>query len=282
MSKNEVATKNTGSMPAFLADKQKQASLGNIDKTDLIIPRVKLLQSTSPELDEMDDLKRGNFYHTIAGEQIGDRIIGIPIYFRKSLVLWSPRGDDRGILARSSDCIHWDEGFANQEFSVRPKGATSDVVYKTGNNVAESGLAEFGSSMPGDPNSKPAASLTYNMLWYFPELPDMSPVVIINTRSAVKPAKALISKLEMSPHDHFAHLIEISVKKEMNNDGDEFFNYAYRAAGFVPDEETYNKAKELYKTFSESDWRANDDGEEVDKDEAASFKPKGATTSSKF
>lgn len=284
MAKNEVAAPNSTALPTFLQQSTKTASLGNIDKSDLIIPRVKLIQATSPEIDDFD-VKRGQFFHTLGEVSMGDKLVGIPIYFRKSIVLWAPRDDaaGRGILARSSDCVRWDEGFANQQFTVRPKGAVADIVWDTKGSVAESGLDQFGSSIPGDSDSKPAASLTYNMLWYFPEFPDFSPAVMINTRSAVKPAKNLISKLEMSPHDHFAHVIEIGVKKENGDEGD-YFNYSYRAAGFVQSEDLYNKIKGLYETFSTEDWRPSDEAEEADKDasvDKASSKPAPAG-SSKF
>ena len=261
--------------PAFLS-KGKQSSLGNIDQSDLIVPRVKLLQAISPELDEYDHAVKRQFWHTIAAELMGDSILGIPLIVRKSYVLWAPRNDDRGILARSTDGKKWDPGFENLEFEVKPKGSAHAVKYETKGSVAESGLAQFGSSIPGDAQSAPAASLTYNMLWYFPEHPELSPAVIINTRSAVKPAKGLISKIEMRPVDHFAQQFRIGITDEKGDEGP-YYGYSYTAAGYVESEEQYNEMKALYERFKEESWRANEEDEE-----AASAGGGGSATSDKF
>src|SRR6185295_10824771 len=150
-----IADKNT--IPAHL-QKGKQSQLGNIDQSDLIIPRIKLLQSVSPEVTAFDAAKPGIFWHGIAQEPLGNELPFIPIVLRKSYVLWAPRNDERGILARARDGIHWDvkEG----EFKVRPKNYHEDVIYKMAPTVAQSGLDKFGTSIPTNPQSAPAASLT--------------------------------------------------------------------------------------------------------------------------
>ena len=101
---NDVA-KTNASMPAHLAQYQK-ASIGNVDSSDRIIPRIKLIQAISPELQDYPEAKAGQFWHAIAQQNLGPTIYSIPIVIRKSYVLWAPRGDDRGILARAMDGIH--------------------------------------------------------------------------------------------------------------------------------------------------------------------------------
>ena len=129
---NEVTTKKN-ELPAYLQEYAKKSKLGNIDATDQIIPRIKLIQAISPELVEYNDAKAGTFWHTVACETLGDKLTAIPIVIRKSYILWSPRNDERGILARAMDGIHWD--VPNAEFTVKPKGSPSSVTYNTGGNV---------------------------------------------------------------------------------------------------------------------------------------------------
>lgn len=258
----DITAAPKSSLPAHLQG-GKTHQFGNIDSTDLIIPRVKLLQAISPEVTENDAAKAGRFWHTIATESLGDVLRGIPIIVRKSYVLWAPRGDDRGVLARANDGKNWDN--ANMEFTVKPKNSPHPVTYKLGKTVHDKidgapALSEFGSSIPGDPNSPPAAALTYQLLWYFPDFPGLSPAILINTRSSVKPAKALISRIDMMPVNSYGQLYDIGVNKTPFEDG-YFYNYKYTAAGYA-DEETYQLTEAMYNKFATESWRANDEHED--------------------
>lgn len=269
-------------VPAYLQGKEKTSKVGNIDQTDLIIPRVKLLQAISPEITEsnLPGAKAGQFWHTVAAEPMGDTLVGVPIVFRKSIVLWAPRNDDRGILARSSDGVHWDKGYADMEFEIKPKGAPKAFKIFTGKDVKSSGLAEFGSSVPGDPQSAPLASLTYNMMWFFPEFPFHSPAIIINTRSGVKPAKMLISNLEQNPVDHFFRKFLVKAVDMVGAEGP-FKGYAYQADGYI-DEAMSATTKELYEQFREADWKANEDDDDAADAGGGSSAGVGNTDSKKF
>lgn len=273
MSKNEVAKTNDAALPAYLQG-GKQAKFGNVDQSDLIIPRVKLLQSVSEEVQTFDDAKVGQFWHTLAEKSLGDKLRIIPISLKKELVLWAPRGDDRGILARSSDCVEWDEGYANMEYTVKLKGI-GDVTYRTKGSVAESGLDKFGSSNPNDANSRPAVSLTYRMMFIFPDFIDLGPAIIINTRSSVRAAKQLISKIELRPVDHFAQVYTMGTTDEKGDEGP-YKGYSYTASGYASEEE-YTAAKAMYEKFDSLDWKANEEG-----DEAPVGEGKGPSDSAKF
>lgn len=264
---NAVAAMTTNTskaaLPAYLQGKEKQSRIGNIDQTDLIIPRVKLLQAISPEVAEQNlpGAAPGMFWHTVAAEPLGKELIGVPIVVRKSIVLWSPRNDDRGVLARSSNGVDWDKGFENLKFEVKPKGSPSKIEYYTDANVKASGLADFGSSIPGDPQSPPAAALTYNFMWYFPEFKHYSPAIIINTRSAVKPAKMLLSNLDQNPVDAYYRKFIIKTVDMVGAEGP-YKGYAYQADGYV-EEDVAAITKGLYDQFSSVDWRANEEDDEA-------------------
>lgn len=277
---NAVAAQSDNSqLPAFMQG-GKTAKVGNLDSSDLIIPRVKLLQKISPEIDAYPGVAiHRQFWHNIMNVSMGDQLLAVPLLIRKSYVLWAPRNDDRGILARATDAVHWDEGFENLEFEVQPKGSPTKVKYNTKGNVAASGLAEFGTSIPGDPNSPPAASLTYNILWYFPEHPELSPAVMINTRSSAKRGKDLATKIELRPVDHFGQLYIIGISDEKNEANEAYYNYTYAAAGYVQSEQEYNRYREMYEHFKATQWRANEEEDDVD---AARDAASNNATSDKF
>lgn len=256
---NAVAKINQSDLPAHLQG-GKKSSFGNIDSTDLIIPRVKLLQAVSEEIQTFDGLKVGQFFHTLMEESMGTSLRFAPISLKKELVLWAPRGDDRGILARSSDCVRWDAGFENLEFTVKIKGA-GDVTYNTRGSVKESKLADFGSSVPGDPNSRPAASLTYRMMFLFLDFLDWGPAIVINTRSSIRPAKGLISKVELRPQEHFDQVFTMGTTDEKGDEGP-YKGYSYTAAGYTTAEE-HELTKATYEKYGSLDWKANDELDEA-------------------
>jgi hypothetical protein len=279
MAKNtEVAVIDTNAnLPAHLQNQGKKVSLGNIDRDDLIIPRVKLLQAISNEVTEFDNAKAGNFWHTIAGEMLGNSLRVTPIVIRKGYTLWAPRGDDRGILARANDGINWD---IQEDFEVKLKGIKQPVVWSTkAGTVAASGLARFGSSIPDDPQSKPAASLTYNILFYLLDHPEISPVVVINTRSAVKPAKNLISKIEMSRFNHYDRVFKMGITQEQGAEGP-YFNYTYVADGYTTGDE-HEITEALHAKYGDVEFKTNDDEDSVGED-AGKGGPVNQKMSSKF
>lgn len=283
--KNAVATQDTGSnLPAHLQG-GKTARIGNVDQSDRIIPRVKLMQGTSKELDNYNEAKKGQFWHNIACVNMGSTLRAIPIIMRKSYKLWSPRDDSRGVLARANDAVHWDlpEG---TEFEVKPKNSPHKVKYILGLTTKSKGpngepaLSEFGSSIPGDPNSPPAAALTYEFVWYFPEFHEISPAIVLNTRSSVKPAKDLISKIELRPVDHYAQVYNISSIKATNAANEEFYNYNYAANGYATEQE-FKLCKDLFDNFSKINWATADESEDTDGDGLDSGSGGGARRSGK-
>lgn len=266
---NAVATQANSALPAHL-QRARTASIGNIDSSDLIIPRVKLLQAISPEVTDYEAAKAGEFWHNGADKSLGKVLRVVPIKVTKSLILWAPRGDDRGILARSNDGIHWDK--PNETFEVKLKGSPKKQVWNTGADVKSSGLAEFGSSIKEDPDSQPAAALTYNWLFYFIDYPDLSHAVVLNTRSSVKPSKQLISKLEMGSVEPFFRIYEMSVVEAKGAEGP-YNNYQYTSAGFVEDPDIAKITEGLYEHFKDKDYRANDEADDVDAGAASGAEP---------
>jgi hypothetical protein len=252
----EVANTNS-QVPDHLRD-FKKASIGNVDSSDRIIPRIKLIQAISPELQEFPEAKAGQFWHTTAQQNLGPSLKAIPIIIRKSYVLWAPRSDDRGILARAMDGIHWDP--ADAEFTVKPKGSSQSITYRTRKTVAESKLDQFGSSIPGDANSPPAASLTYNMMWLLLDYPELSPSLIINTRSSVKPMQQLLSRIDSKPVPHYVQVYAIGSVQQKGAEGP-YFNFNYTGLGFA-DKQQAEMASALYERFGEGGWIANDESED--------------------
>lgn len=199
----EVAKVNANTKLAAITDELPDYLKGNeklgteaLGKEDVKIPRIKILQPLTPEVNSYRGKAiPGEFWHTGANLPLGSEFKFIPVIVGKRVVLWRPRDDGNGgILAFSRDAVKWISG-ANQKFEVKLKGVKGTVTWETGKDVASSGLLEFGSSNPDEPNSAPAATLAYEYLAYLPDHPELSPVVLGVMKTGIPNAKALNSYL---------------------------------------------------------------------------------------
>lgn len=209
---------------------------GNVTAQDMVIPRLKLLQGLSPEVKEDPRTYiQGEWYHSILGDMLGKSLEVVPLQVQRSLELWAPRDDERGLLARSTDGIHWDK--PNQQFEVRIGGRKH--IWDTKDNVGESGLAEFGTSKPGDPKSGPAAALTYRLALYLLDHKEISPCLYIAARMATRPVQELITRIQaryMAGTPFFAQIFTLDALL-MKRGPNEFFTPKFKNHGNVPEDE---------------------------------------------
>ena len=250
-------------LPAHLGT-GKTKKFSNADASDLIIPRIKLLQPLNPEVEDFADAKPGNFWHTVLNENWGPELKVIPINMRKSYVLWAPRGDERGVLARANDAIHWVP--AEGTFKVKFEQDPATYVWTLKPTVAESGLDRFGTSRPGDADSKPAAALTYEWLFYFPE--HGSCALVLNTRGSVKQGGKLYTAIETKPRDAWLQQYIMRVKKQPGPAGSVFNNYEYIGDGYV-DADMAEITASLEQRFGTAAYQASDEQADVGEEMAA-------------
>lgn len=231
------------------------SGLQGLDVTDFVVPRVKLLQAISPEVEAFDEAKPGMFWLTVLDKPLseqGESLDFIPISNRKKYLLLAPLGDSRNVLARAEDGIHWTP--PDGEWEVKLKNVKKPVTWKTAPTVRQSGLAEFGSMNPDDPDSNPAAVLFYEYLVLLPGHPDLGPVLLSLARSQAKRARDLNGKIDMRQAPMQAQLFRMSVTDEKGEEGD-YKNVAFTNNGWAT-EEQFNHCKTLaerYKSYRAAD-----------------------------
>lgn len=261
--KTEVATTNSNSaLPAYLADTKKGTHLQGMDASDYIVPRIKLLQGISDELTTFENAKDGIFWLNVLDIPLGETLDFIPISNRKRYLLLPPRGDTRGVLARADDGKTWNP--PTGEWEVKLKNIKNPVKWvipaevsqvvdgvekmvAIHGDVRKSGLAEFGSSNPDDPDSNPAATLFYEYLVYLPDFPEYSPALLSLARSQAKKARDLNGKIEFSGQPMQALKLTAKVVVE-TKDGDKFNNYLFIRNGFA-EEEQFDKCVGLNERY---------------------------------
>lgn len=239
-------------LPAYLQGEKPAALSGAMDADDIILPRIKLLQGISPEVEAFEDAKNGVFWHSVLGERIrsemfpdGDGFDFIVLTQKKKYLLMAPLTDPRGVLARAEDGVHWKP--ANQSFEVKLKGVKEPQTWTTKDTVRESGLAEFGSSVKGDDDSKPAAVLIYEYLVYLPDRPDISPIFLSLARSQARKGKDLNSKIVFRNAPLESQRFRATVIEETGDEGP-YKNYQFQNAGWATQDE-YRHCKALAEQF---------------------------------
>ncbi len=222
--------------PAYLEQyKGKGSGLQQMDSGDFIIPRIKILQDPKREPATFEKAKIGEFWLNVLDQPLGKILDFVVCSNRKRVLLLRPMDDKSGssILARADDGVHWQP--PDGEWQVKIKNVKNPVTWKTAATVRESGLLEFGTSIPDDPDSNPAATLFYEYLVYLPEFPSCSPCVLSLARTAAKRARDLNGKLEFGGQPIQSRVMRATITKE--GDGDQsYFNYAFTYNGYCTED----------------------------------------------
>lgn len=229
---NELVERTEAGVPAWMRKASTGVSIGNVDASDLKPPRLKLLAGQSPEImDGAPGAAVGKFWMTIHNVNLGEAVTGSLVLLKKSYQLWAPKmpgNEQKGPLATASDAIHWD--VPSQVFEVKfPQAMGGGTeVWVTKRTVLENGMSKFGSSRPGDPKSKPAATLTYDMLWVV-DMPDGSKQLCVFTaaRTGATPTQNFISTVKAKGVDQFYQRYQIVSQKKAGPTGDPYFTFEY-------------------------------------------------------
>lgn len=237
-------------LPAYLNKVDRGSGMDSMGVNDMVVPRIKLLQGISPEVQDFDEAKAGLFWHSIADSPMGDHFDFIVIKDRKRYLLSAPLSDGQGILARADDAKKWDR---MGKWTVKIKNFGNVEWGITDLNVERSGLANWGTSIPTNPDSPPAATLFYEYLVDVPGRPDLSPAVMLLARSQIRPArKQLNAKLEYQfnlGRPTQAVVMTASSVEEMGDEGP-YMNLSFRQARFANEKE-YERAMDLRERYSD-------------------------------
>ena len=138
MSKKAVATKSTNELAVANDAFSEYAGSGfeGVTSADLLIPRITILQSLSPQVDEnksefIEGAKRGEICD-IAMREVWTGEAGIlvaPVKYLKQYIEWAPRSSGKGLVAIHSDRAVLDG--CNRDERNRPINAAGNLVQET-------------------------------------------------------------------------------------------------------------------------------------------------------
>jgi len=250
MAKTDVAVAEEPKVPATMGDQLPDYLKGgsyknedNFDSSDIVIPRIKLLQGLSTEVTETYPgiAKIGEFWHTGLDISLGSRIDFVIADRRKKYLLQAPIADGQGILARADDAKTWDR---LGKWSIKIKNVKAPVLWEIHDlDVEKSGLANWGTSIPDDEDSPPAATLFYDYLVFLPDRLDLGPAVISLARSQVRKAKKGLNdkiKLHSDSGRPMQALVFSATSVDDAADGQDFKNWQFVSSGFLQDKAMFD------------------------------------------
>lgn len=253
---NEVVVAGGAQLPAYLKDHQTGSGLQGLNADDYVIPRIKLLQGTTPECETFDNAKPGLFWVNVMDECLGGEFEFTPIINRKRVMLQPPMGAGNGVFARANDGKTWN---TLGEWEVKLKGKRTATKWAiTDLDVRKSGLLEYGTSDPDNPDSPPAATTFYDFLVLLHGTNVDIPVLLSLARSAAKHAKNLQMKIEAMRAPMWSRKFIAKPIKDHNADGQEFYNWQFAASGFVS-EGQFDLNSSTRERFMEMNFRGADD-----------------------
>jgi len=238
----------------------------NIERGDMIIPRVALAQSTHEWVEE-EKVKAGSFYHTVLEQDLGKSLDDLVIvHHSKRWNLWKPRHEGGGILARASDGRHWDDQFRGMEFEVqpdknRPRHRVKWRISEDGEVGRDVGLGAWGTSDPENPDSQPAATLSHVLVCVSLSRLHEGPFVVLLQRTAEKVARGLLAKVGVDPAPIYGQIYRMGSKQDSSPSGD-FYQYVFNKNGYVPDETTFNRLQSMHEEFARMEIRYDERGGE--------------------
>ena len=248
-------------LPGYLSNAGYTPQQDNFDTSDVVLPRIKLLQGISPEIQSFDTAKAGHFWHSGMDISLGSKVRFVIADRRKKYLLSAPLEDGQGVLARAHDARTWDR---LGKFSVKQKYVKEPVIWEIADlDVKKSGLAEWGTYNPNDPNSGPAATLFYDYLVFMPDRLDLGPAVISIARAGIKRAKkGLNDKILLHANNKrpMQSLIFEATSTLDSVDEGTFNNWHFTSGGFNMDEGLFNLAREHIGALANSKVQDESDG----------------------
>lgn len=188
----------------------------------LAIPRIKLLQKMSPEVDKyspkyVEGAEPGAFINSITGEVYGDELYALNLKFKVEYVVWRNLDIGGGLLGNFTSQAEAEEAVAAQE---KP----SDYEIKD--------------------------THTHVLLLKNPTTGEVStPVLMDFTVSKLRTSRAWNTQITTKGGDRFASLWKLKSVPVESRTGQQFMNLDVECLGWTT-EEDYKVAEELYEQFS--------------------------------
>lgn len=251
-----------GSAPAWLQAKmeaQKGArGLENVEREDIIYPRLVLCQKATPAV-ESGDAEIGDIIDNLTGDVlsgVGSTLRFIPVVYSVSRMFMKSLDDGGGIECRSDNGKESQPNGKGQDQGGKPTRDCTACVHK-----------EWDDSN-GEHNA-PACTKFMNIIGFLPDHGNR--VVAWSGKSTnIKVFRRLLSVVKQTGFDFWAHCFELFTVDGASGKFT-FKNWDFQSAQSADgspnpwaSEAEYKRGEELYKALAETKWAVAHDSEESD------------------
>jgi hypothetical protein len=219
----------------------------NVDQNDLLLPRLGLCQSLSPQRRKNDPayipgLEEGQLFNTVTQEIYGSKLEIVMIFFFKNRIKYFPIDEGGGI-----DCISVNGVDGGR---ISPHGCASCKFSSWGNGQTDD---EHG-------NDAPLCTLYHNYMSYTEAGEVPTPLAISYKSTGIKKSKQILASVRLTNLPMYAkkYTVEVVTMRDGNN---EWFEKKITAGGFVPGDE-FIEMKHLYDTLKTVNIHIDTTGEE--------------------
>jgi len=217
---------------------QKHAKVGgkgfeNIDRGDILLPRILLLQPMSPQVMEMDE-KPGTLFLNLSNKNIGDKIRITPVLHYRSRIKWIPKDDGGGI-----DC-------SAQDAKVPSSNKYSE-------NCASCKYKDWDDTKKDKKEQAPECTMYDNFVVMVND--GSEPVILSMAKSQAKVAKKFYSMAAIKGGDFFDFEYSLTVVKEKKDDKT-FFNFSIADTGKKTSDDRRVQCEQLWASLSKVSIRA--------------------------
>jgi len=113
------------------------AGMENVTATDVLIPRITIVQALSPQLKKskseyIAEAEIGDIVDVGTGDLFQDGILFLPVFYKKEYLEWGPRNSDKGLVE-----IHSSDAIMSQTKKETDTNGSVKYVLPNGNYIAE-------------------------------------------------------------------------------------------------------------------------------------------------
>lgn len=200
----------------------------NLEREDLILPRLALLQPLSPEVVEGGN-KAGTLHLPLANRNFGGTITVTPVLHFRSRVKWFPKDDGGGQDCASNDAkVPRDPNKYSATCSACPHHEWTKNA-KTGKDAG------------------PSCTLYENFIVLIND--ELEPVIVPMGVTKAKVARKFFSMMALKGGDMFDNSYKLGTVQEKNDKGQSYFNYVVTDIAKRTDEKRKAKCNQLWESL---------------------------------
>lgn len=223
---NEIAPFVQEALPDYLQNQGPGRGSEEVKSSDMILPRLELVQATSPIKEENEDAREGHLFNSVTQELYGDLIYFVPVYYRTEYLIWKDQDSGGGFFGSYPSA---------DEANVRFKELVSeDPVLGT-------------KTKDGKPMLEVVDTPVHYGLRITPE-GQIEQIVVSMAKSKAKVSRKWNAMVQIAGGDRFARVYKLSSFTDENKQGKKFKNFVVQPAGFPP-KAVYEQAELIYESF---------------------------------